>query len=75
MGIARAKRFRLAVSVFAAAVAAAAQPGATFDVASVRANKSGPQGTNIKRSCQNGVNMVNVQLRAIIQLAYPGPWH
>jgi uncharacterized protein (TIGR03435 family) len=44
-------------------------PGATFDVASVRANKSGPQGTNIK-VLPSGVNLVNVPLRAIIQLAY-----
>lgn len=51
-------------------VSAASQPpGATFDVASVRANKSGPQGTNINVR-PNGVNLVNVPLRAIIQLAY-----
>lgn len=44
-------------------------PGAALEVASVRANKSGPRGTNI-RVLPNGVNLVNVPLRAIIQLAY-----
>jgi uncharacterized protein (TIGR03435 family) len=68
---------RLAVAAVAAAVVAASHapageaqtPGATFDVASVRANKSGPQGTNVN-VLPNGVNLVNVPLRAIIQLAY-----
>jgi uncharacterized protein (TIGR03435 family) len=68
---------RMAVAVVAAAVVAvshvpaaeAQTPGAKFDVASVRANKSGPRGTNIN-VVPNGVNLVNVPLRAIIQLAY-----
>jgi uncharacterized protein (TIGR03435 family) len=63
--------FRLAVIVaLSHAPAGEAQTrGATFDVASVRANKSGPQGTNIN-VLPNGVNLINVPLRAIIQLAY-----
>jgi uncharacterized protein (TIGR03435 family) len=63
----------LAVAAVVAAshvpAARAQTAGAAFDVASVRANKSGPRDTNIK-VLPNGVNLVNVPLRAIIQLAY-----
>jgi len=40
-----------------------------FDVASVKANNSGPAGTKINFQ-GNRMNLVNVPLRAIIQLAY-----
>ncbi len=70
-GVKRKRTTRLAASVFAAAVVAAAQPGATFvhGPRCGRTNRQDPQGTNIK-VLPNGVNMVNVPLRAIIQLAY-----
>ena len=42
---------------------------ATFEVASVKINKSGPAGTRIDFQAKR-VNLVNVPLRAIIQLAY-----
>jgi bla regulator protein blaR1 len=42
---------------------------ATFEVASVKANKSGPAGTKIEFQPKR-VNLMNVPLRAIIQLAY-----
>ena len=41
----------------------------TFEVASVKANKSGPAGTKIDFQTKR-VSLVNVPLRAIIQLAY-----
>jgi uncharacterized protein (TIGR03435 family) len=40
-----------------------------FDVASIKPNKSGPQGAG-GGIVPNGVNIVNLPLRAIIQLAY-----
>jgi hypothetical protein len=43
--------------------------GPTFEVASVRVNKSGPAGTRIDFG-PDRVTLVNVPLRAIIQLAY-----
>src|SRR5260221_7750197 len=43
--------------------------GPTFEVASVKVNKSGPAGTKIDFQPKR-VNLVNVPLRAIIQLAY-----
>jgi uncharacterized protein (TIGR03435 family) len=49
-------------------VRVAAQAPATFDVASVKANKSGANQVTI--SWQGGVTMINVPLRAIVQFAY-----
>jgi uncharacterized protein (TIGR03435 family) len=46
-----------------------APKAATFEVASVKVNKSGPAGTRIDFQAKR-VNLVNVPLRAIIQLAY-----
>ena len=45
-----------------------AQAPATFEVASVRANKSGASQVTI--GWQGGVTIINVPLRAIVQLAY-----
>lgn len=45
-----------------------AQAPATFDVASVKANKTGA--TQVTISWQGGVTIINVPLRAIVQLAY-----
>ncbi len=60
----------LGVAVLAAAAAGAAQapPAAAFEVASVRANRSGPAG--VSANWQGGVTIVNMPLRAIVQLAY-----
>ena len=49
-------------------VHARAQAPATFDVASVKANKSGANQVSV--SWQGGVSMINVPLRAIVQFAY-----
>ena len=45
-----------------------AQAPATFEVASVKANKSGA--TQVTISWQGGVTLINVPLRAIVQFAY-----
>jgi uncharacterized protein (TIGR03435 family) len=52
-----------------------AQEPATFEVASVKLNKSGTLRANVGM-LPNGVNIVNIPLRAIIQLAYGvnQPW-
>jgi uncharacterized protein (TIGR03435 family) len=47
---------------------AGAQAPATFEVASVKANKTGA--TQVTVSWQGGVTMINVPLRAIVQFAY-----
>jgi len=52
----------------ACSLIAVAQTPPTFEVASVKANKSGPEGVSV--SWQGGLTMVNVPLRAIVQLAY-----
>jgi uncharacterized protein (TIGR03435 family) len=68
--------FRLAVvaALCAQAVAVSAQsaPRDVFDVVSVRRNSSGTTQQSIVPQA-NGVSFVNVQLRAIIQLAYGIP--
>jgi uncharacterized protein (TIGR03435 family) len=48
--------------------ASSAQAPATFEVASVKANKSGASQVSV--SWQGGVTMINVPLRAIVQFAY-----
>ena len=48
--------------------ATSAQTPATFEVASVKANKSGDNQVTI--SWQGSVTMINVPLRAIVQFAY-----
>lgn len=55
------------MGVSASVLSAQAQPG--FEVASVKPNKSGTLQTNIGM-LPNGVNFVNLPLRAIIQFAY-----
>ena len=50
------------------AMHAQAPTAAVFDVASVKANKSGE--TQVTVSWQGGVTMINVPLRAIVQFAY-----
>jgi uncharacterized protein (TIGR03435 family) len=61
---------RSLVLVFALAAAALmAQTQAAFEIASVKPNKSGTTQANISMP-PNGVNFVNLPLRAIIQLAY-----
>ena len=65
----------IAVILSAAAISAAqttstvAPQGLAFEVASVKRNTSGPQGAG-GGIVPNGVNIVNLPLRAIIQLAY-----
>jgi bla regulator protein blaR1 len=64
---------RLALSgtlcLLAAAVAGAQAPGATFDVASVKPNKSGSTQVKIDVTATT-VTLLNLQLRPIIQLAW-----
>ena len=58
----------LVLVLLASIAAASAQAPATFEVASVKANKSGA--TQVTVSWQGGVTMFNVPLRAIVQFAY-----
>ena len=58
--------------VFAPGILASAQSAPvekTFEVASVRTNRSGSNQTTMNRTA-NGVTIVNLPLRAIIQFAY-----
>jgi uncharacterized protein (TIGR03435 family) len=68
-------RFRAALSLLGTALltttAAAQEPRPAFDVASVKRNTSGTTQANAQVQ-PNGVNLVNLPLRAIIGLAY-GP--
>jgi uncharacterized protein (TIGR03435 family) len=57
------------LSVLLLSPAAAQEKAPAFEVASVKANNSGPAGTRINFQ-GNRMNLVNVPLRAIIQLAY-----
>jgi len=61
----------LAAVVVISAPAAAQQtlPKPAFDAASIKRNTSGPTGTNI-RILPNRLTLINLQLRAIIQIAY-----
>jgi len=58
----------LAALVASTATHAQAPPPPVFDVASVKANKTGA--TQVTISWQGGVTLINVPLRAIVQLAY-----
>jgi hypothetical protein len=58
----------LAALVASTATHAQAPTPAVFDVASVKANKTGA--TQVTISWQGGVTLINVPLRAIVQLAY-----
>ena len=58
----------LGLALFAATMGLGAQAPATFEVASVKANKSGAN--QITVNWQGGVTMINVPLRAIVQFAY-----
>ena len=62
------RRYIALALVLASIAAASAQAPATFEVASVKANKSGDNQVTI--SWQGGVTMINVPLRAIVQFAY-----
>jgi len=57
-----------ALSLLGVELAALPQTPARFDVASVKANKSGASQVTV--SWQGGVTMINVPLRAIVQFAY-----
>jgi len=57
------------VLLFALAAAVMGQTQASFEVASVKPNKSGTTQANVGMP-PNGVNFVNLPLRGIIQLAY-----
>jgi uncharacterized protein (TIGR03435 family) len=63
----RCRHLVLFFALLAAALAAHSQPA--FEVASVKPNKSGTMQANVGMP-PNGVNFVNLPLRAIIQLAY-----
>ncbi len=58
----------LALALLAVTMSASAQAPATFEVASVKANRSGANQVTI--NFQGGVTLINVPLRAIVQLAY-----
>ena len=58
----------LTLAVFTHVTLASAQAPATFEVASVKANTSGANQVTI--NFQGGVTLINVPLRAIVQLAY-----
>ena len=58
----------LAIAVVAVTMKVSAQAPATFEVASVKANKSGANQVTV--NWQGGVTMINVPLRAIVQFAY-----
>ena len=58
----------LVALVWSIGVYAQAPTPATFEVASVKANKTGA--TQVSVSWQGGVTMINVPLRAIVQFAY-----
>jgi hypothetical protein len=63
------RHYIASILVLLAPIAAtSAQAPATFEVASVKANKSGA--TQVTVSWQGGVTMINVPLRAIVQFAY-----
>src|SRR3984893_18301680 len=62
-------RSRLVICLALSSAALTAQTPPTFEVASVKPNKSGTTQANIAMP-PNGVNFVNLPLRAIIQLAY-----
>ena len=58
----------LALALAAVTTTTRAQAPATFEVASVKANKSGANQVTV--NWQGGVTMINVPLRAIVQFAY-----
>jgi uncharacterized protein (TIGR03435 family) len=62
------------VGVLASGQSAQTPPSPTFEVASIKPNKSGP-GSIQRAGLQPGdrVTMTNVTLRILIQIAYPGP--
>jgi uncharacterized protein (TIGR03435 family) len=62
-------RFQLVLLLALSSAALVAQTPPAFEVASVKANKSGTTQANVGMP-PNGVNFVNLPLRGIVQLAY-----